>query len=151
MNPTPRSTRTWIASTAAALCATAALCAPGCRTTPKGHENTYTGSEGSPEIGRIEGNQMLASRLAIVDPKSRRLPDGRLQVQFDLRNARDSQTEFAWTVDWFDASGFLIPQASRHYEPVALGGGASHTFTITGPTPEAVSWRLGITSRNEVQ
>ena len=148
MNPT-RPTRSWIP--ALGLFAAGALFAPACRTTPKGHENTYTGSEGSQEIGRIEGNQMLASRLAIVDPKSRRLPDGRLQVQFELRNARDSQTEFAYTVDWFDASGFLIPQASRHYEPVALGGGAWKTITITGPTPEAVSWRLGITSRNEVQ
>ena len=145
MNPT-RTTRTLTACAAAAL-----LLAAACRTTPKGHENTYTGTEGSMEIGRIEGNQMLASRLSIVDPKSRRLPDGRLQVQFDLRNARDTQTEFAWTVDWFDASGFVIPQASRHYEPVALGGGAWKTLTITGPTPEAVSWRLGITSRNEVQ
>jgi hypothetical protein len=144
-------TRTWFARASMTLCAAAALSAAACRTTPKGHENTYTGSEGSTEIGRIEGNQMLASRLTILDPKSRRLPDGRLQVQFDLRNARDSQTEFAWTVDWFDASGFLIPVASRHYQPVALGGGASETFTITGPTPEAVSWRLGITSRNEVQ
>lgn len=134
-----------------ALGTAALLSAAACRTTPKGHENTYTGSEGSMEIGRIEGNQMLASRLAIVDPKSRRLPDGRLQVQFDLRNARDTQTEFAWTVEWFDVSGFLIPQASKHYEPVALGGGASKSLMITGPTPEAVSWRLGITSRNEVQ
>jgi len=133
------------------LAALAVLLPAACRTTPKGNENTYTGTEGSLEVGRIEGNQMLASRLKIVDPKSRRLADGRLQVQFDLRNAKDSQTEFAWTVEWFDASGFVIPQASRHYEPVALGGGAWKTLTITAPTPEAVSWRLGITSRNEVQ
>jgi len=134
-----------------ALAALALLLPAACRTTPKGTENTYTGTEGSMEIGRIEGNQMLASRLKIVDPKSRRLADGRLQVQFDLRNSSSSQTEFAWTVDWFDASGFEISQASHRYEPVALGGGAWKTLTITAPTPEAVSWRLGITSRNEVQ
>ncbi len=131
---------------------TIALLLPtACRTTPKGNQNTYTGSEGSLEIGRMEGNQDLASRLEIVDPKSRRLEDDRLQVQFDLRNKRSSTTEFAWTVDWFDASGFLVAQASRHYEPLSLGGGAWKTLTITAPTPEAVSWRLGITSRNEVQ
>ncbi len=126
------------------------LCA-ACRTTPKGNQNTYTGSEGSHEVGRMEGNQDLANRLEIVDPKSRRLEDNRLQVQFDLRNKRSSTTEFAWTVDWFDASGFQVAQGSRHYEPLSLGGGAWKTLTITAPTPEAVSWRLGITSRNEVQ
>ena len=134
-----------------ALVAIALLLPAACRSTPKGNQNTYTGTEGSMEIGRIEGNQMLASRLKIVDPKSRRLADGRLQVAFDLHNASSNQTEFAWTVDWFDASGFQVPVASRYYEPVALGGGAWKTLTITAPTPEAVSWRLGITSRNEVQ
>jgi uncharacterized protein YcfL len=134
-----------------ALCALALLGSTACRSTPKGEQNTYTGTEGSMEIGRIEGNQTLASRLRIVDPKSRRLDDGRLQVQFELHNSSSNMTEFAWTVDWFDDSGFLVPVASRYYEPVALGGGAWKTLTITAPTPAAVSWRLGITSRNEVQ
>lgn len=122
-----------------------------CRSTPRGNENQYSGSEGSLEIQRVEGNRDLASRLAILNPRSRRLDDGRLQVEFDLQNVRSNQTEFAWTVDWFDRDGFEVQTAHRAFEPMALGGGAVRTIQITSPTPESVSWRLSITSRNEVQ
>lgn len=122
-----------------------------CRTTPRGNENQYSGSEGSHEIQRVEGNRDLANRLAILDPRSRRLDDGRLQVEFDLKNTRSTQTEFAWTVDWFDADGFEVETAHRAFEPMALGGGAIRTIKITSPTPQSVSWRLSITTRNEVQ
>jgi uncharacterized protein YcfL len=134
-----------------ALSLTLLLLPAACRITPKGSQNTYTGTEGSMEIERIEENGDLAARLKIVNPKSRRLADGRLQVQFDLQNTRDSQTEFAWAVDWFDASGFVIKTAHRAFEPMNLGGGAVRTLSITAPTPESASWRLSITSRNEVQ
>lgn len=122
-----------------------------CRSTPRGSENQYSGSEGSLEIRREEGNRDLAARLSILDPRTRRLDDGRLQVEFDLQNTRSNQTEFAWTVDWFDRDGFEVQTAHRAFEPMALGGGAVRTLKITSPTPESVSWRLSITSRNEVQ
>ncbi len=132
-------------------CALLVLGAAACRSTPRGNENQYSGSEGSHEIQRVEGNRDLAARLAILSPRSRRLEDGRLQVEFDLKNTRSSQTEFAWTVDWFDRDGFEVETAHRSFEPMALGGGAVRTIKITSPTPESVSWRLSITSRNEVQ
>lgn len=125
--------------------------AAACRSTPRGNENQYSGSEGSHELRSSEGNSDLAARLAILNPRSRRLADGRLQVEFDLQNTRSNQTEFAWTVDWFDGDGFEVETAHRAFEPMALGGGAVRTLKITSPTPQAVSWRLSITSRNEVQ
>ena len=122
--------------------AVAVLVSAACHVTPRGNSNIYTGTEGSHEVGRLEGNTDLANRLAIQNPRSRRLEDGRLQVQFDLQNTRSTQTECAWAVDWFDGSGFQVAQATRHFEPLSLGGGAVVTLNITGPTPEATSWRL---------
>lgn len=127
------------------------LLGSACRSAPRGSENQYSGSEGSLELRSSEGNRDLAARLAILNPRSRRLADGRLQVEFDLKNTRSNQTEFAWTVDWFDRDGFEVQTAQRAFEPMALGGGAMRTLQITSPTPNAVSWRLSITSRNEVQ
>jgi uncharacterized protein YcfL len=132
-------------------CALVLLGSAACRSAPRGNENQYSGREGSLEVQRSEGNRDLASRLAILNPRSRRLADGRLQVEFDLQNTRSNQTEFAWTVDWFDRDGFEVQTAHRAFEPMALGGGAVRTIQITSPTPESVSWRLSITSRNEVQ
>ena len=132
-------------------CVLLLLGSAACRSTPRGNENQYSGSEGSLEIERTEGNRDLASRLAILNPRSRRLDDGRLQVEFDLQNTRSTQTEFAWAVDWFDRDGFEVKTGHRAFEPMALGGGAVRTLKITSPTPESVSWRLSITSRNEVQ
>ena len=74
-----------------------------------------------------------------------------MEVQFDLVNTRSTQTEFAWAIDWFDDSGFQIANTARHFEPMALGGGAVVTLNVVGPTPSASSWRLNVTSRNEVQ
>jgi len=132
-------------------CALLLLGSVACRSAPRGSENQYSGSEGSHELQRVEGNRDLAARLAILNPRSRRLDDGRLQVEFDLKNTRSNQTEFAWTVDWFDRDGFEVQTAHRAFEPMALGGGAMRTLKITSPTPGAVSWRLSITTRNEVQ
>lgn len=122
-----------------------------CRASHHGNQNTYSGTEGSLEVESSLVNSDLASRLKIVNPRTRRLADGRLQVQFDLQNTRSSQTEFAWTVDWFDDSGFLVETGRRSFEPMNLGGGAVRTLKITAPTPASASWRLSITSRNEVE
>jgi uncharacterized protein YcfL len=132
-------------------CVLLVMISSACRTTPRGNENQYRGSEGSLELERTEGNRALASRLAILDPRSRRLEDGRLQVEFDLKNNASTQTEFAWAMDWFDGDGFEVETAHRAFEPMALGGGAVRTIKVTAPTPDSVSWRLSITSRNEVQ
>lgn len=127
------------------------FCAGACTVVPKGHQNTYTGAEHSHEMGAIEGNSDLANRLEIQNPRSRRLEDGRLEIQFDLVNTRSTITEFAYALDWFDESGFQLQSNTRHFEPKALGGGAVITISAVGPTVSASSWRLHVTNRNEVQ
>jgi uncharacterized protein YcfL len=129
---------------------TAAVLLSACSSTPRGSQNQYEGAEGMAQMHRIEGNQALAKRLEIRDPRMRKLADGRSQVQFDLHNRHSTAVEFAWAIDWFGADGFQISDSSRHWEPVAIGGNGSHVLTIVAPTPHAVAWRLQVTSRDEV-
>ena len=119
-----------------ALCAAGMLAVLAACTAPKGSQNSYEGADGGLEMKRIEGNPTLASNLSIVNPRSKR-QDGRLVVQFDLKNNRSSAQRLAWAVDWFDESGFRITDTTRRWEPVAIGGNGSTTLTITGPTPSA--------------
>jgi uncharacterized protein YcfL len=133
-----------------ALLATLLLFALGaCTSTPRGSQNSYEGREGG-QMNAVEGNQILARNLAIKNPIHKR-EGGRMVVQFDLENRRSTATDFAWAVDWFDRDGFAVRGATRHWEPVSLGGYGSTTLTVVAPTPDASSWKLQVTSRNEVK
>ena len=136
--------RAWLAAVPLVLLLTGA-----CTSVPRGSQNSYEGREGGP-MTATEGNEVLARSLAIKDPLHKRV-DGRLVVQFTLENRRSSDTQFAWAIDWFDQQGFAVQGAVRHWQPVALGGYGSTILTVTAPTPDAVSWKLQVTSRNEVQ
>ena len=138
------SSRAWLVAAPLVLLLTGA-----CTSVPRGSQNSYEGREGS-SMTATEGNQKLARSLAIKDPLHKRV-DGRLVVQFQLENRRSTDTDFSWAIDWFDQAGFAVQGAVRHWEPVALGGYGSKILTVTAPTPEAVSWKLQVSSRNEVQ
>ena len=131
----------WLVLAAAALAA--------CTSAPKGDANRYEGSEGG-QITAIENNRALAQKLAIKNAVHKREND-RLVVQFDLENRRSSQLEFAWTIDWFDAHGFQIDDATRLWAPIKMGGHAVRTLKAVAPRPEATQWKLQVTSRNEVK
>jgi uncharacterized protein YcfL len=130
---------------APALCGLVLAC-----TAIPGSQNSYRGESGSLQMQRIEGNELLARDLSILNPRSK-LEDGRRVIQFELKNNRTSQLRFAWAVDWYDRSGFRVSDTTRHWEPIALGGGGSTTLTIRGPSPEADGWNLQVTSPDEVQ
>lgn len=76
--------------------------------------------------------------------------DGKLFVQFNLRNTRSSNLAIEWAIEWFDASGFKI-DTPRRWQPAALGGKGFETITQTAPTPEASSFRLGVRKPNTVR
>ena len=137
-------TKTRTALLAACLCATILACRA-----PAGSQNSYQGTE-TGDMQRTEGNANLKGNLWVSNPARRRV-DGRLQIQFDLENRRATNLRFAWATLWFDKDGFQIDDGSRHWEPVTLNGHGTKTLTVTSPTREAVSWRLDITSPNEVQ
>jgi hypothetical protein len=129
----------WLAVLGAAL---------ACSTPPRGHQSSYRGSEHG-EIVASEKNRALAQRLAILNPLHKR-QDGYLQVQFELENRESRALDFAWAIDWFDQAGFHI-DAGRQWKPLSLGGYGSTTLTAVAPHPDATSWKLQITSRDEVQ
>jgi uncharacterized protein YcfL len=129
----------WLLVLAAAL---------ACSTPPRGSQNEIRGSEHG-QIVTSEKNRALAQRLAIVNPLHRRR-DGYLEVQFELQNKESRAIDFAWAIDWFDQAGFHI-DAGRQWKPVSIGGFGSTTLTAVAPHPDATSWKLQITSRDEVQ
>ncbi len=112
-------------------------------------ENTYMGTNDGTEIEEIVGDPGLQRDLVIENYRSERR-DGRLHVQFDLRNMRSSNESFEWALEWFDASGFRI-DATEHWTPIALGGKGSETIGQTAPTPDASSFKLHARRPNTVR
>ena len=133
----------WLGLVAAAVLVTS------CTSAPEGSANFIEGSEGG-RLTAVENNRQLARQLAYENIVSKREND-RLVVQFDLVNKRSSRLEFAWTIDWYDANEFHIDDATRRWEPISLGGHASQTLKVTAHRPEATSFKLQFTSRNEVK
>lgn len=131
-------------------CGALLLALGACTLTPRGSQNSYKGQGGKLEIERIEGNKTLAASLRIQNPIEKTV-DGRKVAQFELKNTRSSAQKFAWAVDWFDEDGFRISDVTRVFEPVTLGGMGSTYITITAPrTGEKLSWKLTVTSPDEV-
>ncbi|MBK8178641.1 MAG: DUF1425 domain-containing protein [Planctomycetes bacterium] len=121
-----------------------------CTLTPTGSENTYAGGGGKLELERIEGNQLLAANLKILNPVTK-MQDGHQMVQFELKNTTSSTLRFAWAVDWYDADGFVVNANDRAFEPIALGGMASKAITIVAPKAgDKMQWKLHLTSPNEI-
>jgi uncharacterized protein YcfL len=135
----------------AAAALVAGVASLGCKAfEPRGTaQNTYIGKEGGGELESLEGDPALADDLVMEGIRSERRDD-RLFVQFNLKNTRNSNLAFEWTMEWFDASGFKISTA-QHWTPVAIGGMGYETITQTAPTPEATSWRLGLRKPNSIR
>jgi len=110
-------------------------------------QNTYIGGEGK-ETEQIFGDPQLAKQFVMEDIKTQRRND-RLFVQFNLRNTKSSNLAIEWTINWFDAGGFLIETANR-WQPASMGGKGYQTITQTAPTPEATEFRLGVRKPNTV-
>ncbi len=111
-----------------------------CGTPGVGPTSTVRGREGSPELKELDGERSLNKDLEIVRYRSERR-DGRLHVQFDLQNKRDSNLAFEWSMEWFDSAGFRI-ETGDHWTPVVLGGKGFETIAMTAPTTEASIFKL---------
>jgi len=131
-----------------ALLAGLALTA-GCASHHRGHQSTWEGGQDG-KIVVSETNKALAQRLKIVNPISKD-QNGYMLIQFELQNRESRQVDFAWAVDWFDQAGFHIDSNQRHWQPTSIGGFGSTTLTAVAPHPDATSWKLQITSRDEVE
>ena len=135
----------------AAAAFVAGLASLGCKAfEPRGTaQNTYIGKEGDGELESMKGDPRLMNDLVLEDYRSERR-DGRLFVQFNLKNTTNSNLAFEWTMDWFDGSGFRI-DTMEHWTPVAIGGMGYEIITQTAPTPEANSFQLGLRKPNSIR
>ncbi len=134
---------TWRAALGLALLLLAGACVS------KGtSQDTYVGGEGA-ETEKIGGTSGISNSLEMVGIRSERR-DGRLFVQFELHNKRGSNLAFEWTVEWFDDAGFRIDWP-QHWAPTALGGKGYEIISLTGPTPNASSWRLAVRKPNSIE
>ena len=140
----------WTRTALGAACALALLATQACRSAPKGDTNVYESGTNFDDATIIEGNPGLARDLTILEPRTRMVGE-RLDVQFDLLNERSSSLAFQWRIDWFDAAGFRIDDTTATWEPIKLGGGAKFTIQKIAPRPEARTWRLQVSSPNEVR
>lgn len=133
-----------------ALACASLLLANACSLPPRGTYNTVQGSENGREVTRNSPNRDLENSLEqrnIVNVRK----EGMLVVQFDLVNKLDRALAFQWGVEWYDRSGLVIDYGPAHYRPERFSGRQSKTIKIVAPSPEAVSWKLLIGSRDEVQ
>ena len=110
-------------------------------------QDTYLGGEGA-ETKRIEGTSGISGSLEMVGVHSERR-DGRLFVQFELHNKRGSNLAFEWSAEWFDDGGFKIDWPD-HWTPAMITGKGFEVISLTGPTPNATSWRLNVQKPNSV-
>lgn len=133
------------------LGAAALLLATACTSSPsRGKtQNTYSGEEGTSEIEATAANAQLHRDLEIQRIRSERR-DGRLHVQFDLRNKRQGSQAIEWSIEWKDAAGFTIDDRS-HWQPLVIGGGGYETISITATSPDAAAWRLQVRPSSPVR
>lgn len=124
----------------------AAALLTGCRST-HGRTNVYEPGAEEP-VTVIEGSQRLSRSLAIRTPRMRKKGD-RMELQFELHNNRQSSLAFQWRLDWFDQDGFRVDDNRATWEPMQLGAGAETTITAIAPRPEAVRWKLQVSTPNE--
>jgi uncharacterized protein YcfL len=111
-----------------------------CTAPPRGTPtNTFTGGETGKEEQFI-GDRDLAAKFVLLDIK-REHKDGRLRVQFDLKNTTPGDLAIEWAVRWQDASGFDI-DTNPHWVPVMVAGKGLTAIQLIAPTPEASSFQL---------
>ena len=117
------------------------LVAVACGTTPPlgTGTNTYTG-DAAGQRQELVGDRDLAAKFVLLDIK-REVRDGRLRVQFDLKNTTSGDLPIEWAVKWTDASGFTI-DTNPHWTPVIVTGGGLHSIQIVGPTQQASGFQL---------
>ena len=101
--------------------------------------NTYTGdSAGKRE--EIVGDRDLAAKFVLLDIK-RETRDGRLRVQFDLKNTTSGDLAIEWSVQWKDGNGFNI-DSNVHWTPAIVSGQGLHSIQLVAPTPQAAVFQL---------
>lgn len=123
------------------LATTGALLA-ACTMPPRGTPtNTYVGNQAGKQQEYL-GDPDLAKKFVLLDIKTERR-DGRLRVQFDLKNTTGTDLPIEWSIEWKDASGFRI-DTNPHWRPTMVAGKGFESIQDIAPVPEAAMFQLQI-------
>jgi uncharacterized protein YcfL len=101
--------------------------------------NAYTGNQ----VGKHEefvGDRDLAAKFVMLNILTEQR-DGRLRVQFDLKNTTPADLAVEWAIEWKDASGFQV-DTNPHWQPVVVSGRGFHSIQATAPAPAANTFQL---------
>ena len=124
-----------------ALVTTGALLT-ACTMPPRGTPpNTYVGNHAGKQQEDL-GDPDLAKKFVLLDIKTERR-DGRLRVQFDLKNTTGADLPIEWSIEWKDASGFRI-DTNPHWRPTMVAGKGFESIQDVAPVPEAAMFQLQI-------
>lgn len=121
----------------AGILALAGSCLGPSRLSP---ENTYKSSEGQHDVDQSIGDRDLERKFVLLATRTERR-DGRLFVQFELKNTTGAEQRIEWCLDWLDASDFHIDSV-RSWTPAVVGGNGVIPIQATAPTTQAKAFKL---------
>ena len=101
--------------------------------------NTYEGDEAG-ERDEFIGDRDLAAKFVLIGIRTEPR-DGRLRVQFDLKNTTPGDLAVEWAIEWKDRSGFRIDTEPR-WKPAMVTGQGFQTIQATAPTTDAAVFQL---------
>jgi uncharacterized protein YcfL len=112
----------------------------GCTSPPLGRAtNTYTGDAAGKREEFI-GDRDLKAKFVMVNIRTE-TRDGRLRVQFDLKNTTPGDLAIEWAISWMDQNGFRI-DTNPSWCPAIVTGQGFHAIQATAPVPEAKIFSL---------
>jgi hypothetical protein len=103
-------------------------------------ENTYKSSEGRHEVDQSIGDRDLERKFVLLGTRTERR-DGRLFVQFELKNTTTAEQRIEWCLEWLDPSDFRIDSV-RSWTPAVVGGGGVIPIQATAPVQSASGFKL---------
>jgi hypothetical protein len=103
-------------------------------------ENTYKSAEGQHGVDQSIGDRDLERKFVLLGTKTERR-DGRLFVQFELKNTTGAEQRIEWTLDWLDSADFHIDSV-RSWTPALVGGNGVIPIQATAPTLQAKGFKL---------
>jgi len=119
-----------------------ALALAACTSPPLGTAtNTYSADQAG-KRSELVGDRDLMAKFVLLDIKSEPR-DGRLRIQFDLKNTTPADLPIEWAIEWRDRSGFTI-DTNPHWRPVIVPGQGLQSIQATAPTSDAVVWSLQV-------
>jgi hypothetical protein len=114
-----------------------ALALAGCRS---GHSSGRLPPPPDP-MQELRGDPSVEGDLEMLHTRPSDSSRGRV-LRFDLRNKSSSALRFAWSVEWHDRAGKLLPGSARAWTLTTLEAGATSAIEIPMPFPDVTRWRL---------